>query len=58
MEVYRLVNTKNGYTLGVFSTKEKADDAFNKLIKSVGGMNMIIYKEALDHIYMENVNAK
>ena len=58
MEVYRLVNTKNGYTLGVFSAKEKADDAFNDLIKSVGCMNMIIYKEMLDHIYMENVNAK
>jgi hypothetical protein len=54
MEVYRLVNTKNGYTIGVFSTEEKANDAFDLLRGSLGAMNMIIYREELDHIYSEN----
>ena len=54
MKIYRLVNTKNNYTLGVFLTKEKALDAFYELKENVGAMNMIIFEEEIDRIYIEN----
>ena len=54
MKLYRLVNTKNNYTLGIFSTEEKANEAFEELKKIIGAMNIIIFKEELDHIYIEN----
>ena len=54
MKIYRLVNTKNNCTLGIFSTKEKALDAFYELKENVGIINMIIFEGEIDRIYTEN----
>lgn len=58
MKVYRLKNTRNGYPLGIFTSKEKAEMAMEKLKDRIRIFDMIIIEENLDEIFEDNVEAK
>lgn len=55
--VYRLKNTSNEYTLGIFSSVENVKAAMKKLEKRLKPFEMIIIKDTLDEIIEENIEA-